>query len=66
MATVQSGERQILRPTTAVENAIGESCDLFMWRIGTDAEADGEKRFGMEEINSGGESGGVVIVLGDE
>jgi len=53
-------------PTTLAENASGESWDLFMWRMGSVADCDGDARFGSVEMNSGGESGVLLIVLGDK
>lgn len=62
---MQSGERQILRPTMPAENASGDSRDLFMWRIGTVDEGD-ELRFGSEEMNSGDGRRVPVTGLGDD
>jgi len=63
---VQSGERQMLWPTTPAENASGDSTDLFMWRIGIAVECDGDPRFGSVEMNSGGESGVLLMVLSED
>jgi len=63
---VQSGERQILRPTIPAENASGDSRDLFMWRIGTVDEGDDEPRLGSEEMNSGDGRRVPVTGLGDD
>jgi len=63
---VQSGERQIFLPTTAAENASGDSRDLFMWRIGTAVCDDEDAMFGNAETKSGGGSGGLLMVPGDE
>ena len=65
MATVQSDERQMLRPTRPAENASGVSRDLFMWRIGTEVEGDDEPRFGIGEMNSGEECRVLETGLGD-
>jgi len=36
-----------------------------MWRIGRDAEWEGDPRFGNVEINSGSDAGVLVMVLGE-
>jgi len=52
---VQSGDRQILRPTVPDKNDIGSNRDLLMCRIGTDADGDDEAGFGSGEMNSVGD-----------